>query len=368
MAEKKKTAVWKNFLHLIRQIKLPLVLLTAAFVLNIGRAVIQLTVPEKIAGLTELDLAGGSTIMKAVIASCVLIFVLALIEFVFGLASTYITYIAKARINRDFQTVAARKVFSLTTAEVEARDPKVFISRITTDTGFVSDFLIDLLVIEVPRLYFLISTMIKVSQMGNGTLAIGFIVVIPVIVLGSFWSGRVTYKAQSKLQTAIARLTAKLAEKVEVRTRKSAVHGFEEDAGGRPLQQLGENLTLAKAAAPGGKGLGAQSGRGKAGFEIPQQPGIEVLIPPGCQYRDAETAQRDPSRKIGAAASHTKYESLRLQHVQRVTDCLTAASVADAERFLSGQSSNPLLLQAGAESPEFRCQEMILCGHVQPSL
>ena len=215
MAEKKKTAVWKNFLHLIRQIKLPLVLLAAAFVLNIGRAVIQLTVPEKIAGLTELDLAGGSTIMKAVIASCVLIFVLALIEFVFGLASTYITYIAKARINRDFQTVAARKVFSLTTAEVEARDPKEFISRITTDTGFVSDFLIDLLVIEVPRLYFLISTMIKVSQMGNGTLAIGFIVVIPVIVLGSFWSGRVTYKAQSKLQTAIARLTAKLAEKVE---------------------------------------------------------------------------------------------------------------------------------------------------------
>ena len=113
MAEKKKTAVWKNFLHLIRQIKLPLVLLAAAFVLNIGRAAIQLTVPEKIAGLTELDLAGGSTIMKAVIASCVLIFVLALIEFVFGLASTYITYIAKARINRDFQTVAARKVFHI---------------------------------------------------------------------------------------------------------------------------------------------------------------------------------------------------------------------------------------------------------------
>ncbi|MBQ5755959.1 MAG: ABC transporter ATP-binding protein, partial [Erysipelotrichaceae bacterium] len=121
----------------------------------------------------------------------------------------------KAQMNRDFQRVASRKVFSLTTAEVEARDPKEFISRITTDTGFVSDFLIDLLVMEIPRLYFLISTMIKVFRMGSGTLVLGFVAVIPVILLGSFWSGRVTYQAQNRLQSALASLTARLAEKVE---------------------------------------------------------------------------------------------------------------------------------------------------------
>ena len=75
-------------------------------------------------------------------------------------------------------------MFSLTTGEVEARDPKAFISRITTDTGFVSDFLIDLLVMEIPRLYFLISTLVRVSRMGNGTLVLSFILIIPVIVLG----------------------------------------------------------------------------------------------------------------------------------------------------------------------------------------
>lgn len=214
MARKQKTAVWKNFLHLIGQIRLPLILIAVAFLLNIGRAAIALTVPERVAALTEMDL-GDSTIVSIVIAACLAIFLLALIEFIGGLVSTYITYIAKAQMNRDFQRVASRKVFSLTTAEVEARDPKEFISRITTDTGFVSDFLIDLLVMEIPRLYFLISTMIKVFRMGSGTLVLGFVAVIPVILLGSFWSGRVTYQAQNRLQSALASLTARLAEKVE---------------------------------------------------------------------------------------------------------------------------------------------------------
>lgn len=214
MAGKQKTAVWKNFLHLIRQIRLPLILIAASFLLNLGKAAIELTIPERIASLTEMDL-GDSAMVRIVIAACLTIFLLALIEFIGGLASTYITYLAKARMNRDFQRAASRKVFSLTTAEVEARDPKEFISRITTDTGFVSDFLIDLLVLEIPRLYFLIYTMIKVSRMGSGPLVLGFVVVIPVVVLGSFWSGRVTYKAQNRLQSVLARLTARLAEKVE---------------------------------------------------------------------------------------------------------------------------------------------------------
>ena len=216
MTEKRKPAIWKNFVHLILQIRLPVLLIALAFLLNLGKAAVELTIPEKIAGLTELELAGAdSLVVKAAVSICLTIFALALVEFVGGLAATYITYLAKARINRDFQIVASRKVFSLATGEVEARDPKEFISRITTDTGFVSDFLIDLLVIEVPRLYFLVSTLVKVSRMGNGTLVLSFILIIPVIILGALWSGRVTYKSQIRLQNAIARLTARLAEKVE---------------------------------------------------------------------------------------------------------------------------------------------------------
>ena len=51
--------------------------------------------------------------------------------------------------------------------------------------------------------------------MGNGSLLLGFILIIPVIVLGALWSGRVTYKSQDRLQNSIALLTARLAEKVE---------------------------------------------------------------------------------------------------------------------------------------------------------
>ena len=216
MTETRNQPIWKNFIHLIRQIRLPVLFLVFAFLFNLGRAAIELTIPEKIAGLADLEFtAANSPVVEAAVSICLTLFALALAEFVGGLASTYTTYIAKARIHRNFQAVASRKVFSLTAAETEARDPKEFISRITTDTGFVSDFLIDLLVIEIPRLYFITSTLVKVSRMGNGSLLLGFILIIPVIVLGALWSGRVTYKSQTRLQNSIARLTARLAEKVE---------------------------------------------------------------------------------------------------------------------------------------------------------
>ena len=216
MTEKRTQPIWKNFIHLIGQIRLPILLIALAFFINLGRAAIGLAVPEKIAGLADMEFTGAnSPLVQTAVGICLTIFALALAEFIGGLAATYITYIAKARINRDFQAAASRKVFALTVAEAEARDPKEFISRITTDTGFVSDFLIDLLVLEVPRLYFLISSLIKVSRMGNGMLLLSFILIVPVIVFGAAWSGHVTYKSQTRLQNTIARLTARLAEKVE---------------------------------------------------------------------------------------------------------------------------------------------------------
>lgn len=214
MEQKKKFPVWKSFLELIRKIKLPFSLLLTAFLLNLGKAAIELLVPEKMADLSEMDISLGSPILKAAVLLSITIFILALVNFIVGLISAYITYIAKARINKEFQIVASRKVFSLKTALIEAKDPKEFISRVTTDTSFISDFLIDLMVIEIPRLYFLISSIVKVTQMGNGFLALAFILVIPVIILGSFWSGAVAFKTQNRLQGVIASLTAKLAEKV----------------------------------------------------------------------------------------------------------------------------------------------------------
>ena len=214
LKNEKKVPIWRNFIHLVKTVHLPALLILIAFLLNLGKAVIALVIPEKVGAVTAVDLAGGSAAVKIAVSICITLFLLALLEFVGGLVATYITYIAKARIDRDFQKVASKKAFLLKVADIEAKDPKEFISRITTDTEFISEFLIDLLVNEIPRLYFIISTIIKVAKMGNGSLVMALIIVIPVIILGSLWSGRVTYKAQSRLQNVVASLTAKLAEKV----------------------------------------------------------------------------------------------------------------------------------------------------------
>ena len=227
------SSVWRNFIHLIKTIKLPALLIGIAFLLNLGKAAVQLLIPEKVADITAVDLAAGGDTVKIAVSVCVALFLLALVEFVGGLIATYITYLAKAAINRDFQKVAAKKTFALKAADIEAKDPKEFISRITSDTEFVSEFLIDLLVNEVPRLYFLISTVIKVAAMGSGSLVLGFILVIPVIIGGSLWSGRVSYKAQNRLQAVIAALTAKLAEKVNnIETIKAYNKSEDETAAG----------------------------------------------------------------------------------------------------------------------------------------
>ena len=210
----KKKPVWHDFIHLVRQVRLPWLLIAAAFALNLGRAVIALKIPEKIADITAVDPSGGSSAVAVAGLICLTLFLLALLEFVGGLIATYVTYLAKAGIDRDFQKIALEKVFRLQTTDVEERDPKEFISRITTDTEFISEFLIDLMVNEIPRLYFIISTLIKASQLGNGSLILAFLLVIPVIVIGSLWSGSVSFKAQSQVQNAVAALTAKLAEKV----------------------------------------------------------------------------------------------------------------------------------------------------------
>ena len=59
MGSKKKFSVWKSFAALIRKIRLPLALLVAAFLLNLGKAVIELVIPDKMAALSEIDLGVG---------------------------------------------------------------------------------------------------------------------------------------------------------------------------------------------------------------------------------------------------------------------------------------------------------------------
>ena len=215
MTGKKKMSVWKDFIAFIRTVKLPYKLIAVSFLLNLGKVILELMIPGKMAAVTGIDLSGGdASVTKTAVALCLTVFAMALIDFVIGLFATHITHIAKAQIHRDFQKTASRKIFSLKIADIEARDPREFISRITTDTGFISDFLIDLLVNEVPRLAYVVVAIVRVMSMGNGSLALAFILVIPVILLGSFWSGRVTFRTQNRLQSILAVFTAKIAEKV----------------------------------------------------------------------------------------------------------------------------------------------------------
>jgi ABC-type multidrug transport system fused ATPase/permease subunit len=56
---------------------------------------------------------------------------------------------------------------------------------------------------------------IQVVQMKLPVLTVTLICVVPLIFLGSWLSGKITFKNRNKIQAKIASLTAKLAEKID---------------------------------------------------------------------------------------------------------------------------------------------------------
>ena len=112
------------------------------------------------------------------------------------------------------QRMSIKKLLWLKLKDIEKNDPREFVSRITTDTTMVSALLLDLVISEIPRLYFMISSVVILFRDYNHRLALALLVTIPVTILGSWITGRLTFGKAEAVQSKIARLTARLAEKV----------------------------------------------------------------------------------------------------------------------------------------------------------
>lgn len=123
--------------------------------------------------------------------------------------------ILTAQVERNIQRYAVSRVFYLKMADVEKDDPREIVTRLTDDTSKSANFIIDLLVNELPRLYYIVVAIIAVIAMGLPVLTVTLLCVIPVIFIGAYISGKITFKNRNKIQQKIATLTAKLAERID---------------------------------------------------------------------------------------------------------------------------------------------------------
>ena len=204
-----RTHVWRNYFTMIFRAGLPWALMAVCFLLSLGAAQLALVFANQVADAlsprNNLSDATGPLLAAFLIGMAIVLL---------KVVGAHLQGIVTAKVDRNLQRYAVERVFYLKTADVESGDPRELITRLTEDTTKNSPFLVDLMINEIPRLYYLIVATVQVAGIGRPILTLTLLGVIPVVFLGSFVSGRITFKIRNKIQTKIAALTARLAEKI----------------------------------------------------------------------------------------------------------------------------------------------------------
>ncbi|MCF0115353.1 MAG: ABC transporter ATP-binding protein, partial [Erysipelotrichaceae bacterium] len=205
-----KRSVVKDYFNMLMKAKLPYKLLVITLIISFIKAQLALIFADKL-GSAIHEYAN----MNEAIMPLLVLFIIGMGSVIVAVVKTYVESIATAQVERNMQQYALAKVFYLKMNDLEEEDPRQLVTRLTEDTSKSGNFIIDLTVNELPRLYYIIAATFAVIKLKLPLLTITLLLVIPVIFLGAFISGKVTFKNREKVQSKIASLTALLAEKLD---------------------------------------------------------------------------------------------------------------------------------------------------------
>ena len=235
MSQNAKPKVWRNYFRMIFGAGLPWTLMAVCFLLSLANAQLALVFANRMsAALTEY-----TNLMDA-IGPLFTVFLIGMATVLLKVVGAHLQGIVTAKVDRNVQRYAVSKVFYLKTADVEKGDPRELITRLTEDTCKNSPFLVDLMINEIPRLYYLVVATVQVAQVGRPVLTLTLLATVPIIIFGSFLAGRITFKVRNKIQAKIADLTARLAEKID-NAETIKAYGMEEAeiaAGDKVIMEL----------------------------------------------------------------------------------------------------------------------------------
>ena len=234
MGKRTYKGMWKSFFGMLKKSKLPYALMISALIFNTINAWIGLKLPEFIAGLVN-EVTRENTLT---------IFWFGILSILTGGIAVTCKMLATYKINRNMQKIAVDKIFYLRMDEIEKSDPREMVTRVTTDTKLLSELLLIIAIDELPRIYYMVGALTTIYNNHSTTLGNIMLVSIPVTLLGSFVTGKLTFGKADAAQAAISRLTARLAEKINnMPTIKSYnSQKKEEEAGHRVIKDLEYNL------------------------------------------------------------------------------------------------------------------------------
>ncbi|MBQ3375805.1 MAG: ABC transporter ATP-binding protein [Erysipelotrichaceae bacterium] len=210
MKENKNQHVWRDYFSMLLNAGLPWVLMAVCFGLSMLKAIMSLALANQI----TVALKDYSNIKEAIPELWKLIGIL-LVGIAASVAGIHLQGIVGAQVDRNVQRYAVDNVLYLKTKDLEENDTRNFITRLTDDACKNSPFLIELTINEIPRIYYIIAAIIAVRKIGQPTLTGAMFLLIPCIVILSLVSGKITFTNRNKVQTKLAAVTAKLAEKID---------------------------------------------------------------------------------------------------------------------------------------------------------
>lgn len=207
---KKNNGVWKNYFKMVFGAGLPWGLLIICFLLSLGVATLTLLFASAMA--TALT---NWTNLSDAITPLFIVFLIGVSAIPLKVIGAHLKGIVTAKVDRNIQRYAAKKVFYLKASDVGDGDPRELITRLTEDTCKTGPFIIDLMINEIPRIYYIIGALIQVAQIGKPILTGSLLLTVPIIIFGSYIAGLITFIIRNKIQKQIADLTSRLSEKVD---------------------------------------------------------------------------------------------------------------------------------------------------------
>ena len=208
--EKEKKHIWKNYFSMLKNAGMPWKLILVCLVFSLLAAQVALNTAS------QLQIAMGQfETMDAAVKPLMILFIYGVLGVLLKAVNAHLQGILGAIVDRNVQKEAARKVFYLKVEDLEKGDSREMISRLTDDTAKNSAFLIDLCVNEIPRIYYSVSFFVRILKLQQPMLTISALLIIPVIILCSVIAGKVFFKNRNAVQGKVARVTAKLAEKID---------------------------------------------------------------------------------------------------------------------------------------------------------
>lgn len=194
--------VWKPFLHLIKNTKLPYFWLIILVFFNLFGAQLSLLFPDA----TQKILAGDVRI-NTILSMIIILF----LRCVVGAVQLFLANLSKAKVTRSFRRSMLRTTLRLPVPYFDKNMASQIISRNTEDTTTLSTLLGDTIPAIPSYIYSFAGTFVILFSY-NWRLVLLALVIIPMVWFTYFLEGRVNFKWQNRLQSRLADLTGYLSE------------------------------------------------------------------------------------------------------------------------------------------------------------